>query len=244
MDSQSTDIHYRSLTGEGNFNWRFIYQFDYLAAEEKMVIKKKESAFSIDETEYKVPPRLNLQVWDADHFSADDFLGKKANLMVPLQNHKQEKLVHCFMECQMSIPPFNIQGGPERMQHLWSIISKKTKEGMKNLCALIIATFACYELMNLFLWILVQWTSETSPFHTAKNNLDTDIILKNSANLQSGSQLSRWLERIFRRWLLSLFKLSICFWNNVKDTWTSELKTKLSKLITNCHYQWLMIDQY
>ncbi|XP_071835905.1 otoferlin-like isoform X3 [Apostichopus japonicus] len=74
-DQQSTDIHYRSLTGEGNFNWRFIYQFEYLAAEEKMVIRKKESTFSVDETEYKVPPRLMLQVWDADSFSADDFLG-------------------------------------------------------------------------------------------------------------------------------------------------------------------------
>ena len=74
-DCQSTDVHYRSLTGEGNFNWRFIYPFEYLSAEEKMVIKKKESAFSLDETEYKVPPRLTLQVWDADHFSADDFLG-------------------------------------------------------------------------------------------------------------------------------------------------------------------------
>ncbi|XP_074640585.1 otoferlin-like isoform X2 [Tubulanus polymorphus] len=74
-DCQSTDIHYRSLTGEGNFNWRFIYPFDYLVAEEKIVITKKESLFSWDETETKVPARLNLQVWDADHFSADDFLG-------------------------------------------------------------------------------------------------------------------------------------------------------------------------
>ena len=24
-DKQETDIHYRSLTGEGNFNWRFIF---------------------------------------------------------------------------------------------------------------------------------------------------------------------------------------------------------------------------
>uniref|UniRef100_A0A8C2JM61 Otoferlin b n=1 Tax=Cyprinus carpio TaxID=7962 RepID=A0A8C2JM61_CYPCA len=74
-DKQDTDVHYHSLTGEGNFNWRFIYPFDYLQAEEKIVISKKESMFSWDETEYKIPARLNLQVWDADHFSADDFLG-------------------------------------------------------------------------------------------------------------------------------------------------------------------------
>ncbi|XP_066563265.1 otoferlin isoform X1 [Amia ocellicauda] len=74
-DKQDTDVHYHSLTGEGNFNWRFIYPFDYLLAEEKIVISKKESMFSWDETEYKIPARLTLQVWDADHFSADDFLG-------------------------------------------------------------------------------------------------------------------------------------------------------------------------
>uniref|UniRef100_A0A8C8H6J5 C2 domain-containing protein n=1 Tax=Oncorhynchus tshawytscha TaxID=74940 RepID=A0A8C8H6J5_ONCTS len=74
-DKQDTDVHYHSLTGEGNFNWRFVYPFDYLMAEEKIVISKKESMFSWDETEYKIPARLTLQVWDADHFSADDFLG-------------------------------------------------------------------------------------------------------------------------------------------------------------------------
>ncbi|XP_032040700.1 otoferlin isoform X3 [Aythya fuligula] len=74
-DKQDTDVHYHSLTGEGNFNWRYIFPFDYLTAEEKIVISKKESMFSWDETEYKIPARLTLQVWDADHFSADDFLG-------------------------------------------------------------------------------------------------------------------------------------------------------------------------
>ncbi|XP_026854829.2 otoferlin isoform X7 [Electrophorus electricus] len=74
-DKQDTDVHYHSLTGEGNFNWRFVFPFDYLMAEEKIVISKRESLFSWDETEYKIPARLTLQVWDADHFSADDFLG-------------------------------------------------------------------------------------------------------------------------------------------------------------------------
>ena len=74
-DCQATDVHYRSLTGEGNFNWRFIFPFEYLAAEEKIVISKKESLFSWDESIVKVPPRLDMQVWDADSFSKDDFLG-------------------------------------------------------------------------------------------------------------------------------------------------------------------------
>lgn len=29
-DKQETDIHYRSLTGEGNFNWRFMFPVSYL----------------------------------------------------------------------------------------------------------------------------------------------------------------------------------------------------------------------
>ena len=37
-DKQDTDVHYHSLTGEGNFNWRYLFPFDYLAAEEKIVI--------------------------------------------------------------------------------------------------------------------------------------------------------------------------------------------------------------
>ena len=40
-----------------------------------MVISKKESMFSWDDSITKVPPRLTLQVWDADSFSKDDFLG-------------------------------------------------------------------------------------------------------------------------------------------------------------------------
>ncbi|GBN60970.1 Otoferlin [Araneus ventricosus] len=66
---------HRSLTGEGNFNWRFVFPFDYLSVERKVVVKRKVSVFSWDETEFKLPPILELQVWDADHFSPDDHLG-------------------------------------------------------------------------------------------------------------------------------------------------------------------------
>jgi hypothetical protein len=31
----------RSLDGEGNFNWRFVFPFDYMVAEQTMVVKKK-----------------------------------------------------------------------------------------------------------------------------------------------------------------------------------------------------------
>lgn len=40
-----------------------------------MLVKKKLSVFSKDPTAQKLPCRLNLQVWDNDHFSPDDFLG-------------------------------------------------------------------------------------------------------------------------------------------------------------------------
>lgn len=32
-NKQETDVHFNSLTGEGNFNWRFIFPFDYLPTE-------------------------------------------------------------------------------------------------------------------------------------------------------------------------------------------------------------------
>ncbi|KAJ4432233.1 hypothetical protein ANN_20849 [Periplaneta americana] len=74
-DTQYTDVHYRSLTGEGNFNWRFVFRFNYLPMEKKLVILKKESLISSEVTEHKMPCNLKLQVWDNDKFSSDDFLG-------------------------------------------------------------------------------------------------------------------------------------------------------------------------
>ncbi|KAK6186023.1 hypothetical protein SNE40_008141 [Patella caerulea] len=74
-ERQKTDVHYRSLDGEGNFNWRFVFPIDYLPAEQSMVVKKKEHFWSLDETEQHLAPILMTQIWDNDKFSADDFLG-------------------------------------------------------------------------------------------------------------------------------------------------------------------------
>ncbi|KAJ8025764.1 Dysferlin [Holothuria leucospilota] len=74
-EKQRTDVHYRSLNGEGNFNWRFVFPFDYIPPEQVVVVKKKEHFWSLDKTETRLPPQLNLQIWDNDKFSSDDFLG-------------------------------------------------------------------------------------------------------------------------------------------------------------------------
>uniref|UniRef100_A0A3Q2ZMU2 C2 domain-containing protein n=1 Tax=Hippocampus comes TaxID=109280 RepID=A0A3Q2ZMU2_HIPCM len=82
-DRQETDVHYNSLTGEGNFNWRLVFPFSYLPAEK--VIVKRDSIFSLDKTEQKLPAILSLQVWDFETLSSDDFLGTPS-MPTELQN--------------------------------------------------------------------------------------------------------------------------------------------------------------
>ncbi|XP_012269850.2 otoferlin isoform X2 [Athalia rosae] len=131
-DCQCTDIHYRSLTGEGNFNWRFIYPFDYLVAEEKIVINRKESLFSWDETECKIPARLELQVWDADHFSADDFLGAiTLDLNRFPRGAKNSKLCTLGMlKTDGTVPTVNIFK-QKRIKGWWPFYVKKENEDME-----------------------------------------------------------------------------------------------------------------
>ena len=75
------------MDGEGNFNWRFVFDFGYLPAERCISVKKKEHFWSYDETELTIPPVLNLQVWDNDKFSADDFLGNTLRWIARLSAH-------------------------------------------------------------------------------------------------------------------------------------------------------------
>ncbi|XP_024871101.1 otoferlin-like [Temnothorax curvispinosus] len=75
-DYQKTDIHYNSLTGEGNFNWRFVFRVVYSKGENVMIVRRRMSVFAKNEIEEKLPCKLRLQVWDNDHFSSDDFIGE------------------------------------------------------------------------------------------------------------------------------------------------------------------------
>ncbi|XP_067038375.1 myoferlin-like isoform X1 [Acropora muricata] len=75
-ESQETDVHYRSMDGEGNFNWRFVFPFNYIPSEKKLVVSEKKNFWSLDETIDKLTPRLVIQIWDNDlGFASDDFLG-------------------------------------------------------------------------------------------------------------------------------------------------------------------------
>lgn len=67
--SQKTDTHYNSLTGRGNFNWRFKFDFDFLSSENLIVYEGFRGK------EYKAEPVLVLECYDEDKFSGDDLLG-------------------------------------------------------------------------------------------------------------------------------------------------------------------------
>ncbi len=37
---------------------------------------KKENFWSLDKSEFRIPPKLIVQIWDNDKFSLDDYLGE------------------------------------------------------------------------------------------------------------------------------------------------------------------------
>ena len=61
-----TDCHFvfwfRSLDGEGNFNWRFVFPLDFIPAENCILVQKKEHFWSLDAKEDRRKPKLRLQV--------------------------------------------------------------------------------------------------------------------------------------------------------------------------------------
>lgn len=105
--AQFTDIHFRSLNGEGNFNWRMIFDFKYSVGEDMMVTTRKKNVLEKFDTLVKMPPVLNLQIWDNDSFSADDFLGTMSinlsHFQTPFSSADKCVLNKMVGECEKNI---------------------------------------------------------------------------------------------------------------------------------------------
>jgi len=93
---EKTDVHYRSLNGEGNFNWRHVHNFEYIPAEQRVSVSKRAHIFSSEYEVTKVPPTLSLQIWDADIFQPDEFIGSIEldlnHLILPARNAREATL--------------------------------------------------------------------------------------------------------------------------------------------------------
>ncbi|KAM8808575.1 dysferlin [Eudromia elegans] len=118
-NKQKTDVHYRSMGGEGNFNWRFVFPFDYLPAEQVCYVAKKEHFWSLDKTENKIPPQLILQIWDNDKFSFDDYLG-----FIQMDLNRMPKPAKTAEKCSLEPGPEACPSG-----RLVSLFEQKTVKG-------------------------------------------------------------------------------------------------------------------
>ncbi|XP_056005329.1 myoferlin-like isoform X5 [Ostrea edulis] len=131
-EKQKTDVHYRSLDGEGNFNWRFVFPFSYVPAEQVMEVRKKEHFWSLDETVQHLQPNVMIQVWDNDKFSMDDFLGTLC-----LNLNAMPKPAKKAGSCKLTMLP-DITTGPEiklvslfeqkRLRGFWPVYNDETGE--------------------------------------------------------------------------------------------------------------------
>uniref|UniRef100_A0A8B9TAA1 Myoferlin n=1 Tax=Anas platyrhynchos TaxID=8839 RepID=A0A8B9TAA1_ANAPL len=123
-NKQKTDVHYRSLDGEGNFNWRFVFPFDYLPAEQLCIVSKKEHFWSLDKTEFRIPPKLIIQIWDNDKFSLDDYLG-----FVELDLHKTIIPAKIPEKCNIDMIPEYKADSFQKAPKTASLFEQKSMKG-------------------------------------------------------------------------------------------------------------------
>lgn len=92
---------------------------------------RKESLFSWDETEIKLPARLELQVWDNDKFSSDDFLGAiSLNLNRFPRGAKSSKLCTLDILKLDNVPTVNIFK-QKRIRGWWPFFIKKENDELE-----------------------------------------------------------------------------------------------------------------
>lgn len=72
---QHTSVHERSLDGNGTFNYRMVFPFEYLPIDKKIVIEEEVHRLSSHLRHEHIPPLLKVQIWDKDRFSRSDFIG-------------------------------------------------------------------------------------------------------------------------------------------------------------------------
>ena len=58
------------------FNWRFVFEIDYLPQERMVHVTKKDHLWSLDKTVTKFAPILNIQAWDNDLFGPNEYISK------------------------------------------------------------------------------------------------------------------------------------------------------------------------
>ena len=63
------------MNGEANFNWRFVFPFEYLRIENVIIVKRKEQFYTSSDQSERCPPVLTLQVWDNELYRRHDYIG-------------------------------------------------------------------------------------------------------------------------------------------------------------------------
>lgn len=81
-----------------------------MACHDQEIFRFSQDHFwNLDKTEFRVPPKLIIQIWDNDKFSLDDYLGKTVLLSIPfsstdlLLNLKHQSLFSVYVPVTGSV---------------------------------------------------------------------------------------------------------------------------------------------